>query len=49
MKKSYSLEYNKTEECEILIFGNNLKFWSFFKMKRWIYKNDCIHSILTIF
>jgi hypothetical protein len=24
--KSYSLEYNKTKECEILIFGDDLKF-----------------------
>jgi len=33
MKKSYSLKYNKTKECEILIFGNDLEFWSFFKVK----------------
>jgi len=33
MKKSYSLEYIKTKECEILILGDDLKFWSFFKMK----------------
>jgi hypothetical protein len=33
MKKSYSLEHNKIKECEILIFGAELKFWSFFKMK----------------
>jgi hypothetical protein len=26
MKKSYSLEYNKTKECEILIFSDDLKF-----------------------
>jgi hypothetical protein len=32
----YSLKYNKTKECEILIFGDDLKFWSFFKMKHWI-------------
>jgi hypothetical protein len=38
MKKSYSLEYNKTKECENLIFGDDLKFWSFFKMKHWICK-----------
>jgi len=38
MKKSYNLEYNKTKECENLIFGDYLKFWSFFKMKHWIYK-----------
>jgi len=38
IKKNYSLEYNKTKECEILIFGDDLKFWSFFKMKHWIYK-----------
>jgi hypothetical protein len=37
---SYSLEYNKTKECEILIFGDDLKFWSFFKMKHWICLND---------
>jgi hypothetical protein len=28
-KKSYNFEYNKTKECEILIFGDDLKFWSF--------------------
>jgi hypothetical protein len=33
MKKSYSLKYNKTKECEILVFGDDLKFWSFLKMK----------------
>jgi hypothetical protein len=38
MKKSYSLEYNKTKEREIFIFGNDLKFWSIFKMKHWIYR-----------
>jgi len=32
MKKSYSLEYNTSKECEILIFGDDLKFWSFKKM-----------------
>jgi hypothetical protein len=32
-KKSYNLEYNKTKKCEILIFGDDLKFWSFLKMK----------------
>jgi len=37
-KKGYNLKYNKTKECEILIFGDYLKFWSFFKMKHWIYK-----------
>ncbi len=26
MKKNYSLEYNKTKNCEILIFGDDLKF-----------------------
>jgi hypothetical protein len=36
--KSYNLEYNKTKECEIFIFGDGLKFWSFFKMKYWICK-----------
>ncbi len=25
-KKSYSLEYNKTKECEIFNFGDDLKF-----------------------
>jgi hypothetical protein len=25
-KKSYRLECNKTKECEILIFGDDLKF-----------------------
>jgi len=33
MKKRYNLKYNKTKECEILIFGDDLNFWSFFKMK----------------
>jgi hypothetical protein len=33
MKKSYSLKYNKTKEFEVLIFGDDLKFWTFFKMK----------------
>ncbi len=33
MKKSYNLEYNKTKECEILFFGDDLKILSFFKMK----------------
>ncbi len=49
MKKIYTLEYNKTKECEILIFGDDLKFWSFFKMKHWIctfFKNH-IYSIMT--
>jgi hypothetical protein len=32
-KKGYNLEYNKTKECEILIFDDDLKFWSFFKIK----------------
>jgi hypothetical protein len=27
------LKYNKTKECEVSIFGDDLKFWSFFKMK----------------
>jgi hypothetical protein len=30
MKKSYNLEYIKTKECEILIFDDDLKFWSIF-------------------
>jgi len=38
MKISYILEYNKTKECENFIFGDDLKFWSFFKMKPWICK-----------
>jgi hypothetical protein len=29
MKKSYSLEYNKTKVCKNLFFGDDLKFWSF--------------------
>jgi hypothetical protein len=33
MKKSYRLEYNKIKDREILIFSDDLKFWSFFKMK----------------
>jgi hypothetical protein len=32
VKKSYSLEYNKTKECENLIFGDDLKFVHF---SRW--------------
>jgi hypothetical protein len=40
MKESYNLEYNKTKEYENLIFGNHLKFWSFFKMKYWICKKS---------
>jgi len=40
MEKIYNLEYNKTKECEILIFGDDFKFWSFFKMKHWIYKES---------
>jgi hypothetical protein len=36
----------------ILIFGDDLKFWSFFKMKPWIYKESAhlknyIYSIMT--
>jgi hypothetical protein len=38
MKKKISLKYNKTKECEILIFGDGLNFWSFFKMKHSICK-----------
>jgi hypothetical protein len=38
MNKFYSLEYNKIKEGGILIFDDDLKFWSFFKMKHWIYK-----------
>jgi len=40
MKKSYSLEYNEIKECENLIFGDKLKFWSFFKIKHWKYKES---------
>jgi hypothetical protein len=32
-KKNHSVEYNKTKECEILVFDDDLKFWSFFS--RW--------------
>jgi hypothetical protein len=38
MKKSYSLEYNETKECENLFFGDDLIFFSFFKIKHLIYK-----------
>jgi hypothetical protein len=38
--KSYSLKYNKTKECEILVFGDDLKFWSLLKMKHWICKKS---------
>jgi hypothetical protein len=38
-EKSYNLEYNN-KECELLIFGDDLKFWSFFKMKHWICKES---------
>jgi hypothetical protein len=41
-KKSYILEYNKIKECETLIFGDEFKFLSFFKMKHWICK-ESIH------
>ncbi len=37
-EKSYGFKYNKTKECENLIFSDDLKFWSFFKMKHWTYK-----------
>jgi len=53
MKKSYNLKYNKTKKCENLIFGDDLKFWSFLKMKHWIYKKSPhflkihIYSIVT--
>ncbi len=39
-KKGYSLKYNKSKECEILIFDDGLKIWSFFKIKCWIYKES---------
>ncbi len=48
LKKSYSLEYNKTKECEILIFGDDLNFWSFFRMKHWICKESA-HFLKFIF
>jgi hypothetical protein len=48
IKKIYSLEYNKIKECEILILGENLKFWSFFKLKQWIYKESA-HFLKIIF
>jgi len=38
IKKSYSLKYNITKKYEIWIFGVDLKFWSFFKMKQLICK-----------
>jgi len=49
MKKIYNLKYNKTKECEILIFGDDLKFWSFFKMKHWIYKESKHFSKFILF
>jgi hypothetical protein len=39
-EKNYSLEYNKIKDCEILIFDDDLKLWSFFKMKHWICKGS---------
>jgi hypothetical protein len=39
MKKIYNLKYNKTKECENLIFGDDLKFWYF----SWIYTLLKIH------
>jgi hypothetical protein len=33
IKRSYTVKYNKTKGCEILIFGDDLKFWSFFKIE----------------
>jgi hypothetical protein len=48
MKKSYRLEYNKTNKCEILIFGDGFKFWSFFKMEHWIC-NESAHFQIFIF
>jgi hypothetical protein len=33
MKKSHSLEYNKTKECEILIFGVDFKILIIFQDK----------------
>jgi hypothetical protein len=33
MRKTYSLKWNKIKECENLIFGDDLKFWSIFKVK----------------
>jgi hypothetical protein len=42
MKKSYSLEYNKLKEFEFLIFGDELNFLSFFKMK-----HEYVRSLYT--
>ncbi len=33
LRKNSSLKYNKTKECENLIFGDDLNFLLFFKMK----------------
>jgi hypothetical protein len=49
MKKSYGLEYNKTKECEIFIFGDDLKFWSFFKMKHWVCKESTQFFLIHIY
>jgi len=48
IKKSYNLEYNKTKECKILVFGDNLKNLSFKKIKHWIYK-EFAHLKKSIF
>jgi hypothetical protein len=32
--------YDEIKECEIFVFGDDLKFWSFFKMKNWICKES---------
>jgi hypothetical protein len=42
LKKNYVLNYNKIKKWKILIFGDDFKVWSFFKMKHWICK-ESIH------
>jgi hypothetical protein len=39
-EKSCTLEYNKIKEWKFIISGDDLKFWSFFKMKHWICKES---------
>jgi len=48
IKKIYSLKYSKIKECEILIFGDDLKFSSFLNMKHWICK-EFAHFKQSIF
>jgi hypothetical protein len=38
LKKGIAYSMLKLKNCEILIFGDDLKFLSFFKMKHWICK-----------